>query len=163
MDAAIQQAYARAHIGTRECFAIELHHSEFPGSPGGLYYLNHDVDILISGNLYIAIPSQIAKPDTSGDGSQNYQIVLDNISGYLAPYLSNANQGLERIEATLHECAINTTNDTLIGIINSTEFSYKGDVVEIDKITIDLGSKNPGNVSFPSITYTPETHPALYR
>jgi len=161
MDAAIQEAYARAHVGTKECFAVELRHSEFPS--GVLRYINHDRDISVSGSLFIGTPAEIAKPDTVGDGSQNYQIALDNISGYLTPYLNNANQGLERIEVTLYECAVNTINDSLIGVINTMEFSYQGDVIEIDRVTMELGSKNPANIPFPSITYAPDTHPALYK
>lgn len=159
LSAAHKEAYARANVEVRHLMALTLSHSEFGGT---IRYVNYTSNISVDGSTYVAAAMEIREPPVSSEASNAMSIRIDGVSGELQPKLYNAAQVPEPVLVTLKPFGYNIKSSSSLGVVGTINLEMESATVTAEDIVLSCGVLNSANLKFPSVTYTPESHPGLF-
>jgi hypothetical protein len=169
LSAAHREAYARVDKNVLHLNCIELRHSVL-----GIMRLvdyDKDVDLLLEADApanpgitrtFIGTAGEVARPSSNAEVDSPFSMLLDGVSGYLQPWLYNANQYQEIIPVTVRSIGYNIATETVIGVAGIIHLELLGAKVGTTDMQLTSGYSNSTNVAFPGVHYTPESNPGLY-
>lgn len=171
MNEALKEAYARADATVRHLDTLELRHSAFQDGVIRLVSYDFDIGVGLEANApinggqvvsFFANGMDVSMPSVNTDPDGEVIARIDGVSGFLQPYLSNANVSREPINATVRPIGYDVTKKVALDVLEIRHLQVRHVQVGLASIVITMGYTNSANIEFPSISYNAETHPGLY-
>jgi len=168
---AIKEAYARAGSTTVHTIALELRHDSWP-SP--VRMINHRADISITLEagapanpgetvVFIATGMAVKEPKIGTDPAGEMSIQIDGVAGAINALIDIANETGTPIDASVRAVALDSSNDSVIGVFTPYHLQVKDTDISLTDIAMTLGRVSPVNLKFPGTIYSPDTYPQLYK
>lgn len=135
-------------------FLLDISHADL--SPT-LRLVNNTVNVTSGGNTYTAFPFQIALPDDSEEGAPIVQVVFGDVDQTIIPKL--------RVLKTAPDVTLKVVlnSDLNTSIIPSMTFKLREFSYDAESVTAGLAFDYILDEIVPGYSFTPNTHPALFR
>jgi hypothetical protein len=171
MSQAIREAYARAGSTTVHLLALEMRHYTWP-APARV--INHKVAVSITleatapanpgeSVTFTALAMEIKEPEIGTDPAGEMEIRMDGVAGSMQPLFDAANSTGVPVDATIRAVALNSSNNSVIGVFTPYDLQVKEVQIGLADIGVTFGRVSPVNQPFPAINYGPDTYPQLYK
>lgn len=161
LSQALKEAYARSDSETRHLIAVELQHNVFPG--GALRIVNHDTDITISSDIYVAHAMQAKEPELGSEPDNKIKIRIDGTPGTFQYWIAAAIDTASPVYADIRPFAFNMRTEAVIDVVGTYSFLVTKAEYDMTACVLTLGHVSPTNVPFPGKKYDPITYPALFK
>jgi hypothetical protein len=145
-----KEAYARAKTSVVDLFSVELRHATFPG-PIRLISYDQDVTVTLEDSAPVNAGEAVLftgvafKPPAENIDTQpgnTVTVVVAGISAQALPYLNVANETIDPIAVTIRYVALDTRDNSVIGVSRPTEMQVMNFKTSILNLQMTLGFTN---------------------
>lgn len=168
MTPAEKEAYANADDTRITLYTLELYHPKFIDSdnnPQTLYIVN-DNDPLTSeiddGSRVTFLPFgfTVKREPINEEPDPSMNIGVDNVSGYLTPYLDIASRQPSRIRCVFRPYLVDQEEGSITRL-SSINLSIRNASVTMTSATLTAAHINPANLPFPKEIYSSDRFSGL--
>ena len=168
MTPAEKEAYANADDSRITLYTLELYHPKFideDNNPQTLYIVN-DNDPLTAevddGSTVTFLPFgfSIKRPPISEEPDPSLNVSVDNVSGYLTPYLDTASRQPSRIRCVFRPYLVDQEEGSITRL-SSLPLSIRNASATMTTVTLTAAFINPANIAFPKEPYSSDRFPGL--
>lgn len=162
MTPAEQEAYANADDTRITLYTLELNHPGFT-EPLRIVADNDPLTAEIEDGsrvLFTPFFFKIKRPPINEEPDPSINITVDNVSGFMTPYLDAASRSGESIRLIFRPYLIDETDDSITRL-SSLSLSIRNASASMTNVTLTAAHINPANLSFPKELYTSDRFPGL--
>lgn len=162
MTPAEKEAYANADDTRVMLYTLELMHPSFT-QPLRIVADNDPLTAEIeTGDTVEFTPFffSIKRPPISEEPDPSLQITVDNVSGFMTPYLDIASRSGDSIHVVFRPYLIDDS-DNSITRLSSIKLAIRNASATMTSVTLTAAHINPANLSFPKENYTSDRFPGL--
>ena len=162
MTPAEKEAYANADDTRVMLYTLELMHPKFT-QPLRIVNDNDPLTAEIETNKTVEFMPfffRIKRPTISEEPDPSLQITVDNVSGFMTPYLYTASRSKESIHVTFRPFLIDES-DNSITRLSSIKLAIRNTSANMTSVTLTAAHINPANLPFPKENYTADRFPGL--
>ncbi len=162
MTPAEKEAYANADDTRVMLYTLELMHPQFT-QPLRIVADNDSLTAEIeTGDTVEFAPFffSIKRPPISEEPDPSLQITVDNVSGFMTPYLDIASRSGNSIHVMFRPFLIDE-NDDSITRLSSIKLAIRNASATMTSVTLTAAHINPANLPFPKENYTSDRFPGL--
>ena len=162
MTPAEKEAYANADDNRVMLYTLELMHPQFT-QPLRIVADNDPLTAVIETNQTVEFTPfffSIKRPPISEEPDPSLQITVDNVSGFMTPYLDIASRSGDSIYVMFRPFLIDE-DDNSITQLSSIELAIRNASANMTSVTLTAAHINPANLPFPKENYTSDRFPGL--
>lgn len=162
MTPAEKEAYANADDTRVMLYTLELMHSQFT-QPLRIVADNDPLTAEIeTGDTVEFTPFffSIKRPPISEEPDPSLQITVDNVSGFMTPYLDIASRSGSSIHVVFRPFLIDEGDDSITRL-SSIKLAIRNASATMTSVTLTAAHINPANLPFPKENYTSDRFPGL--
>ena len=162
MTPAEKEAYANADDNRVMLYTLELMHPQFT-QPLRIVADNDPLTAEIeTGDTVLFTPFffSIKRPPISEEPDPSLQITVDNVSGFMTPYLDIASRSGDSIHVAFRPFLIDE-GDNSITRLSSIKLAIRNASATMTSVTLTAAHINPANLPFPKENYTSDRFPGL--
>lgn len=162
MTPAEKEAYANADDTRIMLYTLELMHPQFTQP----LRIVADNDLLTAeietGDTVQFTPFffSIKRPPISEEPDPSLQITVDNVSGFMTPYLDIASRSGDSIHVVFRPYLMDES-DNSITRLSSIKLAIRNASANMTSVTLTAAHINPANLPFPKEHYTSDRFPGL--
>ena len=162
MTPAEKEAYANADDNRVMLYTLELMHPQFTEA----LRIVADNDSLSAeietGDTVEFTPFffSIKRPPISEEPDPSLQITVDNVSGFMTPYLDIASRSGDSIHVIFRPYLIDDS-DNSITRLSAIRLAIRNASANMTSVTLTAAHINPANLPFPKENYTADRFPGL--
>ena len=162
MTPAEKEAYANADDNRIMLYTLELMHPQFTQP----LRIVADNDLLRAkietGDTVEFTPFffSIKRPPISEEPDPSLQITVDNVSGFMTPYLEIASRSGDSIHVMFRPFLIDE-GDNSITRLSNIKLAIRNASATMTSVTLTAAHINPANLPFPKENYTSDRFPGL--
>ena len=162
MTPAEKEAYANADDNRVMLYTLELMHPQFTEA----LRIVADNDSLSAeietGDTVEFTPFffSIKRPPISEEPDPSLQITVDNVSGFMTPYLDIASHSGDSIHVIFRPYLIDDS-DNSITRLSAIRLAIRNASANMTSVTLTAAHINPANLPFPKENYTADRFPGL--
>ena len=162
MTPAEKEAYANADDTRITLYTLELNH---PGFTQPLRIvadndpLTADLEDGIE-TLFTPFWFRLKRPPINEEPDPSVSITVDNVSGFMTPYLDIASRSGESIRLIFRPYLIDQEEDS-ITLLSTLSLVIRNASASMASVTLTAAHVNPANLPFPSENYTIDRFPGL--
>ena len=168
MTPAEKEAYANADDTRITLYTIELYHPKFldeNGQTQPLYIVNDNDPLTAeiddgSSVTFLPFGFTIQRPPIGEEPDPSLNISVDNISGYLTPYLDIASRQPSRIRCVFRPYLVDQGAGTITRL-SSLSLSIRNASATMTRATLTAAFIYPANLPFPKETYSSDRFASL--
>ena len=166
MTPAEKEAYANADDNRVMLYTLELMHPSFT-QPLRIVADNDPLTGEIeTGDTVEFTPFffSIKRPPISEEPDPSLQITVDNVSGFMTPYLDIASRSGDSIHVVFRPYLIEESvddSDSSITRLSSIKLAIRNASANMTSVTLTAAHINPANLPFPKENYTADRFPGL--
>ena len=168
MTPAEQEAYANADDSRITLYTLELKHPRFRDEDGNevTLYIVNDNDPLEAevddGSTVTFLPFgfTIRRPPISEEPDPSLSIDVDNVSGFLTPYLDAASRSGDSIRITFRPYLVDQQEGSITRL-SSLGMVIRNASTTMTTVRLMAAYINPANLAFPKETYSSDRFPGL--
>lgn len=162
MTPAEKEAYANADDTRIMLYTLELMHPSFT-QPLRIVADNDTLTAKIeTGDTVEFTPFffSIKRPPISEEPDPSLQITVDNVSGFMTPYLDIASRSGDSIHVMFRPFLIDESDDSITRL-SSIKLAIRNASATMTSVTLTAAHINPANLPFPKENYTSDRFPGL--
>ena len=162
MTPAEKEAYANADDTRIMLYTLELMHPSFT-QPLLIVADNDPLTVEIeTGEMVEFTPFffSIKRPPISEEPDPSLQITVDNVSGFMTPYLDIASRSGDSIHVMFRPFLIDEGDDSITRL-SSIKLAIRNASANMTSVTLTAAHINPANLPFPKENYTSDRFPGL--
>ena len=162
MTPAEKEAYANADDTRVMLYTLELMHPSFT-QPLRIVADNDPLTAEIeTGDTVEFTPFffSIKRPPISEEPDPSLQITVDNVSGFMTPYLDIASRSGDSIHVMFRPFLIDEGDDSITRL-SSIKLAIRNASATMTSVTLTAAHINPANLPFPKENYTSDRFPGL--
>jgi len=162
MTPAEKEAYANADDTRVMLYTLELMHPKFT-QPLRIVADNDPLTTEIeTGDTVEFTPFffSIKRPPISEEPDPSLQITVDNVSGFMTPYLDIASRSGDSIHVVFRPYLVDE-GDSSITRLSSIKLAIRNASANMTSVTLTAAHINPANLPFPKENYTSDRFPGL--
>lgn len=162
MTPAEKEAYANADDTRIMLYTLELMHPQFT-QPLRIVADNDPLTAEIeTGDTVLFTPFffSIKRPPISEEPDPSLQITVDNVSGFMTPYLDIASRSGDSIHIMFRPFLIDEGDDGITRL-SSIKLAIRNASASMTSVTLTAAHINPANLPFPKENYTSDRFPGL--
>ena len=162
MTPAEKEAYANADDTRIMLYTLELMHPQFT-QPLRIVADNDPLTAEIeTGDTVEFTPFffSIKRPPISEEPDPSLQITVDNVSGFMTPYLDIASRSGASIHVVFRPFLVDE-GDNSITRLSSIKLAIRNASATMTSVTLMAAHINPANLPFPKENYTSDRFPGL--
>ena len=162
MTPAEKEAYANADDTRIMLYTLELMHPSFT-QPLRIVADNDPLTTAIeTGDTVEFTPFffSIKRPPISEEPDPSLQITVDNVSGFMTPYLDIASRSGDSIHVMFRPFLIDEGDDSITRL-SSIKLAIRNASANMNNVTLTAAHINPANLPFPKENYTSDRFPGL--
>ena len=162
MTPAEKEAYANADDTRVMLYTLELMHPSFTQP----LRIVADNDLLTAeietGDTVEFTPFffSIKRPPISEEPDPSLQITVDNVSGFMTPYLDIASRSGDSIHVMFRPFLVDEGDDSITRL-SSIKLAIRNASASMTSVTLTAAHINPANLPFPKENYTADRFPGL--
>ena len=162
MTPAEKEAYANADDNRVMLYTLELMHPQFTEA----LRIVADNDSLSAeietGDTVEFTPFffSIKRPPISEEPDPSLQITVDNVSGFMTPYLDIASRSGDSIHVIFRPYLVDEGDDSITRL-SSIKLAIRNASATMTSVTLTAAHINPANLPFPKENYTADRFPGL--
>ena len=165
MTPAEAEAYANADDTRITLYTLELNHPSFT-QPLRIVCDNDPLTAPIDEEkqdvTFTAFYFTITRPPISEEPDPALKISVDNVSGYLTPYMDAASRSGKMIDIIFRPYLIDQSDNTT-RLLRTIKLQVRNASASMTSVTITAAYVNPANLAFPKELYTADRFPGLPR
>ncbi len=157
-----KEAYANADDTRVMLYTLELMHPSFT-QPLRIVADNDPLTAEIeTGDTVEFTPFffSIKRPPISEEPDPSLQITVDNVSGFMTPYLDIASRSGDSIHVVFRPFLADEGDDSITRL-SSIKLAIRNASATMSSVTLTAAHINPANLPFPKETYTSDRFPGL--
>ena len=162
MTPAEKEAYANADDTRIMLYTLELMHPSFT-QPLRIVADNDPLTAAIeTGDTVKFTPFffSIKRPPISEEPDPSLQITVDNVSGFMTPYLDIASRSGDSIHVMFRPFLVDEGDDSITRL-SSIKLAIRNASASMTSVTLTAAHINPANLPFPKENYTSDRFPGL--
>ena len=162
MIPAEKEAYANADDTRIMLYTLELMHPSFT-QPLRIVADNDPLTAEIeTGDTVEFTPFffSIKRPPISEEPDPSLQITVDNVSGFMTPYLDIASRSGDSIHVMFRPFLVDESDDSITRL-SSIKLAIRNASANMTSVTLTAAHINPANLPFPKENYTSDRFPGL--
>ena len=162
MTPAEKEAYANADDTRIMLYTLELMHPQFT-QPLRIVADNDPLSAEIeTGDTVEFTPFffSIKRPPISEEPDPSLQITVDNVSGFMTPYLDIASRSGDSIHVVFRPYLVDEGDDNITRL-SSIKLAIRNASATMTSVTLTAAHINPANLPFPKENYTSDRFPGL--
>ena len=162
MTPAEKEAYANADDTRIMLYTLELMHPSFT-QPLRIVADNDPLTAEIeTGDTVEFTPFffSIKRPPISEEPDPSLQITVDNVSGFMTPYLDIASRSGDSIHVMFRPFLVDEGDDSITRL-SSIKLAIRNASASMTSVTLTAAHINPANLPFPKENYTSDRFPGL--
>ena len=162
MTPAEKEAYANADDNRIMLYTLELMHPQFT-QPLRIVADNDPLTAEIeTGDTVEFTPFffSIKRPPISEEPDPSLQITVDNVSGFMTPYLDIASRSGDSIHVVFRPFLVDEGDDSITRL-SSIKLAIRNASATMTSVTLTAAHINPANLPFPKENYTSDRFPGL--
>ena len=162
MTPAEKEAYANADDTRIMLYTLELMHPQFT-QPLRIVADNDPLTAEIeTGDTVLFTPFffSIKRPPISEEPDPSLQITVDNVSGFMTPYLDIASRSGDSIHVVFRPYLVDEGDDRITRL-SSIKLAIRNASATMTSVTLTAAHINPANLPFPKENYTSDRFPGL--
>ncbi len=162
MTPAEKEAYANADDTRIMLYTLELMHPQFT-QPLRIVADNDPLTAEIeTGDTVEFTPFffSIKRPPISEEPDPSLQITVDNVSGFMTPYLDIASRSGDSIHVVFRPYLVDEGDDSITRL-SSIKLAIRNASATMTSVTLTAAHINPANLPFPKENYTSDRFPGL--
>ncbi|WP_257264357.1 DUF1833 domain-containing protein [Endozoicomonas sp. ONNA2] len=162
MTPAEKEAYANADDTRVMLYTLELMHPQFT-QPLRIVADNDPLTAEIeTGDTVEFTPFffSIKRPPISEEPDPSLQITVDNVSGFMTPYLDIASRSGDSIHVVFRPYLVDEGDDSITRL-SSIKLAIRNASATMTSVTLTAAHINPANLPFPKENYTSDRFPGL--
>ena len=162
MTPAEKEAYANADDNRVMLYTLELMHPQFT-QPLRIVADNDPLTAEIeTGDTVLFTPFffSIKRPPISEEPDPSLQITVDNVSGFMTPYLDIASRSGDSIHVVFRPYLVDEGDDSITRL-SSIKLAIRNANATMTSVTLTAAHINPANLPFPKENYTSDRFPGL--
>ena len=162
MTPAEKEAYANADDTRVMLYTLELMHPSFT-QPLRIVADNDSLTAKIeTGDTVEFTPFffSIKRPPISEEPDPSLQITVDNVSGFMTPYLDIASRSGDSIHIMFRPFLVDEGDDSITRL-SSIKLAIRNASASMTSVTLTAAHINPANLPFPKENYTSDRFPGL--
>ena len=162
MTPAEKEAYANADDTRVMLYTLELMHPSFT-QPLRIVADNDPLTAEIeTGDTVEFTPFffSIKRPPISEEPDPSLQITVDNVSGFMTPYLDIASRSGDSIHVMFRPFLVDEGDDSITRL-SSIKLAIRNASASMTSVTLTAAHINPANLPFPKENYTSDRFPGL--
>ncbi|USE39253.1 DUF1833 family protein [Endozoicomonas sp. SCSIO W0465] len=162
MTPAEKEAYANADDTRIMLYTLELMHPQFT-QPLRIVADNDPLTAEIeTGDTVEFTPFffSIKRPPISEEPDPSLQITVDNVSGFMTPYLDIASRSGDSIQVVFRPYLVDEGDDRITRL-SSIKLAIRNASATMTSVTLTAAHINPANLPFPKENYTSDRFPGL--
>ena len=163
MTDAEKEAYANSRSNEAHLATLELNHPAFT-QPLRIVHDNEDLTAPLEDDtegLFIAFPFEIARPPISEEPNPSVSIKIDNVSGFITPYLELASKSGEEIALIFRPYLYDQDTEVLTLLGQPLRLTITNASSTMTSATLTAAHVNFANLPFPGEKYAPDRFPGL--
>lgn len=163
MTPAEKEAYANADDTRVMLYTLELNHPGFT-QPLRIVADNDPLSAEIeTGETVLFTPFffSIKRPPINEEPDPSLQITVDNVSGFMTPYLDLASRSGDSIHVIFRPYLIEEGSIDSITRLSDIKLSIRNASATMTSVTLTAAHINPANLPFPKEIYTSDRFPGL--
>ena len=157
-----KEAYANADDARVMLYTLELNHPGFT-QPLRIVADNDPLTAEIEDGEEASFTPfffSIQRPPINEEPDPSLNIQVDNVSGFMTPYLDVASRSGEAITITFRPYLRDDVDDSLTRM-SHIELTIRNASTTMTSVTLTAAHINPANLPFPKETYTSDRFPGL--
>ena len=157
-----QEAYANADDSRIMLYTLELNHPSFT-QPLRIVADNDPLTAEIETGDTVAFTPfffSIKRPPISEEPDPSLQITVDNVSGFMTPYLDIASRSGDSIHVVFRPYLVDEGDDSITRL-SSIKLAIRNASATMTSVTLTAAHINPANLPFPKENYTSDRFPGL--
>ncbi len=162
MTPAEQEAYANADDTRITLYTLELNHDSFT-QPLRIVNDNDPLTATLEDDTAVTFTPfsfSIKRPPIGEEPDPSLSIDVDNVSGFLTPYLDAASRSGSSIRLTFRPYLIDQNDDTITRL-SSLTLAIRNASATMTGVTLTAAHINPANLPFPKEIYPSDRFPGL--
>lgn len=162
MTPAEKEAYANADDSRVMLYTIELNHPQFT-QPLRIVADNDPLDAEIEDGSTVTFTPfffSMKRPPINEEPDPSLQITVDNVSGFLTPYLDIASRSGQSISVIFRVYLIDDSDGSITRLTH-LKLAIRNASATMTSVTLMAAHINPANLPFPRETYTADRFPGL--
>ena len=162
MTPAEQEAYANADDTRVTLYTLELNHPGFT-EPLRIVCDNDPLTAEIEDGTTATFSPfyfSIKRPPISEEPDPSLSITVDNVSGFMTPYLDAASRSGESIRLIFRPYLVDDT-DSSVTRLSAFTMEIRNASASMTSITLTAAHINPANLAFPKELYKSDRFPGL--
>lgn len=162
MTPAEQEAYANADDSRVTLYTLELNHPGFT-EPLRIVADNDPLTAEIEDGsqvLFTPFWFQVKRPPINEEPDPGLTLTIDNVSGFMTPYMDAASRSGESIRLTFRPYLVDEDDDSITRL-SSLTMAIRNASATMTSVSLTAAHINPANLSFPSELYTSDRFPGL--
>ena len=162
MTPAEQEAYANADDTRVTLYTLELNH---PGFTQPLRIVSDNSPLTADteeeeGVLFTPFYFSLKRPPINEEPDPTLSITVDNVSGFMTPYLDAASRSGESITLIFRPYLIDQEDDS-VTLLRTLSMAIRNATANMTSVTLTAAHVNPANLPFPKELYTSDRFPGL--
>ena len=162
MTPAEKEAYANADDTRITLYTLELNHPGFT-QPLRIVADNDPLTAEIEDGeevLFTPFWFRLKRPPINEEPDPSVSITVDNVSGFMTPYLDAASRSGESIRLIFRPFLVDDTDDT-VTLLSTLSLAIRNATSSMASVTLTAAHINPANLPFPKENYTIDRFPGL--
>ncbi|MTI13114.1 DUF1833 family protein [Sansalvadorimonas verongulae] len=163
MTPAEKEAYANCRANEVHLYTLELNHPAFT-QPLRIVHDNTDLTAPLEDGtdaLFIAMSFRMVRPPVSEEPDPSITIQVDNVSGFVTPYLELAAKSGQEITLICRPYVYDSDADTVTLLGQPLKLAVRNATTNMQNASLTAAHINPANLAFPREKYTPDRFPGL--
>lgn len=162
MTPAEKEAYANADDTRITLYTLELNHPGFT-QPLRIVADNDPLTADLEDGeetLFTPFWFRLKRPPINEEPDPSVSITVDNVSGFMTPYLDIASRSGESIRLIFRPYLVDQGDDS-ITLLSTLSLVIRNASASMASVTLTAAHVNPANLPFPSENYTIDRFPGL--
>lgn len=162
MTPAEKEAYANADDTRITLYTLELNHPKFT-QPLRIVADNDPLTAETedgSQALFTPFWFRLKRPPIGEEPDPSVSITVDNVSGFMTPYLDAASRSGQKIRLIFRPYLVDEEDDSVTRL-TSLSMTVRNASANMTSATLTAAFVNPANLPFPSELYTSDRFPGL--
>ncbi|PJE80652.1 hypothetical protein CI610_00313 [invertebrate metagenome] len=165
MTPAEKEAYSHADDTRITLYTLELNHPAFT-EPLRIVCDNDPLEAPLEDGVekatFMAFWFTITRPPISEEPDPALKIAVDNVSGYLTPYMDAASRSGKMVDVIFRPYLVDQSEDT-VTLLRTIRLQVRNATASMTSVSITAAYVNPANLPFPKELYTADRFPGLSR